>query len=199
MPTDYYNMTGTPQNSGPGRAVDMRAEFTAIQEAMTKLPPLAGANKLVLSNPAGTGLILQPTGSYVMAGTWTPVLTAQTVGNLTVAYTVQSGVYHRMGQLVFAYFDVVTSTWTHTTASGTLFLTGLPVLPSGPSIGTVQFSGFTKANYTHWVTIIGGGSSTVTFAVGGSAQSRVSASVTDFPTGGSVRIEGHAIYHTNAA
>lgn len=59
-------------------------------------------------------------------GTWTPTLTFATPGNLSVAYTTQSGQYTKIGRRVSVEAVIITSTFTHTTASGQLQITGLP-------------------------------------------------------------------------
>lgn len=70
--------------------------------------------------------------------TWTPVLTFATLGDLTVVYTAQSGVYQKIGKWVQASFIVQTSTFTHTTAAGELRITGLPFTSATTNI---QYTG----------------------------------------------------------
>lgn len=64
----------------------------------------------------------------VQRGTWTPVLTFATPGDLSVAYAAngQIGRYQKVGRRATVEFLVVTSTFTHTTASGEFRITGLP-------------------------------------------------------------------------
>lgn len=59
-------------------------------------------------------------------GTWTPGLTFGTPGDLSVAYTTQVGRYRKYGKLLWIDFRIVTSTFTFTTASGAINVTGLP-------------------------------------------------------------------------
>ena len=59
-------------------------------------------------------------------GAWTPTVTFQTAGNLSVAYSVQVGWYIKIGKLVTATCFITTSTFTHTTASGALLVQGFP-------------------------------------------------------------------------
>lgn len=59
-------------------------------------------------------------------GTWTPTLTYDTPGDLNVVYSVRQGSYTKVGQIVRVDFFYVTSTYTFTTASGNLRITGLP-------------------------------------------------------------------------
>jgi hypothetical protein len=62
-------------------------------------------------------------------GTFTPALDFATTGNLSVSYTTQTGKYIRIGKLVYITI-VIICTPTHTTASGQLRITGLPVAPN---------------------------------------------------------------------
>lgn len=59
-------------------------------------------------------------------GTFTPTLTYATPGNLVVAYSFRTGTYVKIGKQVTANILISTSTYTHTTASGNLQITGLP-------------------------------------------------------------------------
>jgi hypothetical protein len=59
-------------------------------------------------------------------GTWTPTLTFDTAGDLSVVYSVRAGIYTKIGRQVFCQFWVVATTFTYTTASGNFNLTGLP-------------------------------------------------------------------------
>lgn len=123
-------------------------------------------------------------------GTWTPVLTAATPGNLSVAYTTQVGRYIKIGKLVRATCFIQTSTWTHTTASGDIQITGLPFAhvtsSGGDSYGAVIFNGFTKANYTQMTAAITSALSLINMIVCGTGQTNAIAAVTDFPTAGTV-------------
>jgi len=58
-------------------------------------------------------------------GTWTPALTFTTPGDVSVSYTVQTGQYQRWGARVHCTFSL-TFTLTHTTASGSINITGFP-------------------------------------------------------------------------
>lgn len=58
-------------------------------------------------------------------GTWTPTLTFQTPGNLSVSYATQAGSFVRVGKQVTAGFRVK-GTMTHSTASGQFLIGGFP-------------------------------------------------------------------------
>src|SRR5688572_16415632 len=82
-------------------------------------------------------------------GTWTPVVTFATPGDLNVAYTVQQGLYTKIGRKVTLQLAIVTSAFTHTTAAGSLQITGVLFASSnGTYAGAMYFQGITKANYT---------------------------------------------------
>lgn len=73
-------------------------------------------------------------------GTWTPTLTCVTPGNLTVAYTTRNGFYTKVGRVVSLTFEIETSTFTHTTASGNLQITGVPFAALTSQPGQIGFS-----------------------------------------------------------
>lgn len=83
-------------------------------------------------------------------GTWTPTLSCNTVGNLSIAYTTRLGAYTKIGRLVHASFYIVTSTMTHTTASGRLTIS-LPMNAASASYfiqGTLMLEGDNLASTT---------------------------------------------------
>jgi len=88
--------------------------------------------------------------SQYATGTWTPVLTFATPGDLSVVYSVQAGIYTAIGRIVIAPFAIVTSTFTHTTSSGNCQITGLPfaIGSFGNLRGPLIWQGITKAGYT---------------------------------------------------
>lgn len=134
----------------------------------------------------------------VSEGTWTPVLTFATPGDLTVSYTLQAGSYQRTGNMVHAAFQILTSTFTHSTASGTALITGLPFSSSSSfvCVGPLRWQGITKANYTDMATRIAPGENAFAIAGSGSGQSFATLAVGDLPSGGSVSLTGSAIYPT---
>lgn len=94
------------------------------------------------SNTSATRTVTFPDASGTLAletdGTWTPVATFATPGDLSVVYTRQIGKYTKIGNLYFIYIDIA-FTPTFTTASGNFSITGAPVTPAnniGLSINT---------------------------------------------------------------
>lgn len=90
----------------------------------------------------------------ITEGTWTPAITFATPGNLTVVYSNQQGRYIKVGKQVTVSCIVNTTTFTHTTASGELRVTGLP-------FASVTSSGFQWTAATEFGGITLGGGHTI--------------------------------------
>ena len=133
-------------------------------------------------------------------GTWTPVLTFATPGDLAVTYNAnqQTGTYTIIGDRIVIAFAVGTSSFTYTTASGNLQLTGLPYtakLVSGiQNIGSTVFGGITKAGYTQIVPRVNSNTSLVDFIASGSGVVQGNVTSTDVPTTSSVVLRGTLVY-----
>jgi hypothetical protein len=126
-------------------------------------------------------------------GTWTPVLTFATPGDLALTYAAQTGAYTKIGRVVVLDFTVTTSAFTHTTASGNLTMTGAPFAAATQIFGGFfAFNGITKAGYTQFVAQIQ--ASSILFNASGSGVAESSISAADMPTGGAVRLRGSLIY-----
>jgi hypothetical protein len=125
-------------------------------------------------------------------GTWTPAITFATPGDLAVTHVAQIGNWFRIGNHVKASFQISTSAFTHTTASGNLQVTGLGSVPlvavNNMFGGSMQWRGITKANYTDICPTID--TSTITFVMSGSAQPISNVVAADMPTGGAVVLRG---------
>jgi hypothetical protein len=156
-----------------------------------------GSGSIVSMVYDGTRFILD----YHMpiSSTWTPVLTCGTPGNLSVTYATQSGRYVRMGRILVASFDILTSAFTHTTASGDVSITGLPFASNGTLTyeGNLFFSGITKANYTQYTLTTATGATTLAIYASGSGQTFDGLAIGDLPTGGTVKLTGTITYETN--
>jgi hypothetical protein len=133
-----------------------------------------------------------------LRGTWTPVLTAVTPGNLSVTYGTQLGYWVRHGDLVTIYFSLQTSAFTHTTAAGAALITGLPFTSlNTPAIswpGQIGFGGITKAGYTQVNAGVSANSTQVTMLASGSGVAIANVNITDMPTGGTVFLRGSVTY-----
>lgn len=126
---------------------------------------------------------------------WTPVLNFATPGDVSIAYSVQTGSYTKVGRIVVANF-VVTCVPTFTTASGAATLSGLPFAAGalGPFHGALNWSGITKAAYTNVVCRVGSNVSVVDFRAAASAQTTSAIVAADIPTGGTLVLAGTIVY-----
>jgi hypothetical protein len=153
---------------------------------------LSTTGNIVLGT-AAKGIDFSANGGDVLTqydeGTWTPAIAFATNGDLAVTYSTQSGTYTRVGRQVTVSFVLVTSSFTHTTASGALRITGTP-FNAGSTFqytsvaGLVQ--GVTKANYTTFGFYANAGSTDLTSAASGSGQNFDNITAANMPTGGSV-------------
>jgi hypothetical protein len=127
-------------------------------------------------------------------GSWTPVVTFSTPGNLSVAYTTQVGTYTKIGDTVIAHIDVLTSTFTHTTASGSLTVS-LPFAAgaSNNAVGAGVFAGWTAAGRSP-VLQVNNGAATASVRGLASGASPSTFGTTEYPTTSAVRIQSTIIY-----
>lgn len=99
-------------------------------------------------------------------GTWTPAYDYVTAGDLSVVYSTQLGRYTKIGDLVSIVCEVVTSTHTHTTASGNQRITGLPFASKTVSgltwMASCAIQGVVLANYTQFHMALESNSTVVT-------------------------------------
>jgi hypothetical protein len=127
-------------------------------------------------------------------GSWTPSITFVTPGDLSVAYSTQNGTYTKIGRVVILTYAVVTSSFTHTTASGGLRLAGVPFSSSeiNPR-GAVDFGGLTLPA---GITVVTSSNTTTNlqFIGSGSATARAVLAATNVPSGGTVVLAGTHVY-----
>lgn len=152
----------------------------------------------------GTGFYITDSNGSIrttrdaVAGSWTPVLTFATAGDLSVAYTAQVGVFEKNGNEVTASCSILTSTFTHTTASGNLRVTGLQHTSATVSgavwSGSARWRGVTKANFTDVISQVGSAVAYFEFGISGSGQVATTIQAGDMPTGGTVQIIASAKY-----
>lgn len=203
------NCTGLPISTGVAGLAANISTFLAT--------PSSANLRAAMTDESGSGALLFAGGALGAAtatsltfgssalstyevGSWTPVLTFATPGNLSVSYTTQLGRYVQIGNQVTIFFNIVTSAFTHTTASGNLTVTGLPVA-NGSAMqtnGTVVYQGITKAGFSSFFTQLNASSSSILFVASNSAASISSVAATDTPTGGSIVIRGSLTYTTQA-
>lgn len=164
-------------------------------------------------NPGnGAGPYVYKSGAWVSlvpdtlfsSGVWTPSVTFITPGDLSVAYGTRFGQYIKVGRLVIISFSVVTSTFTFTTASGSLTITGFPFATSdlsavgtGIQRGPVVFGGLTLgAGYTQVVFTPTDNSTVGNFRKSGSGVGAVNVASTDCVSGTNVDLRSTVAYQT---
>jgi len=132
-------------------------------------------------------------------GSWTPSVTFDTPGNLSIAYTTRYGVYQKFSKIVVAHCYIATSTFTFTTASGGMRITGLPFPAAATQDvggGGLIWRGITKASYTHMTPVIQGGTSSMYINASGSGQNPGTVSTGDTPSGGTLVLAFTMTYAT---
>lgn len=132
---------------------------------------------------------------------WVPALGFATPGDQNIVYSSQVGWYTRDEDgWIDLFWNITTSTFTHTTSVGVLQLTGMPFTSENTAnnfaIGNVEWQGITKANYTHVIPRLGPNATTIFFQICGSGQVMADLSQGDMPTGGTVILRGHMRYRT---
>lgn len=139
------------------------------------------------------GTQLNIIGLAQRTGTWTPVLTFVTPGNLNVVYSTQVGSYTKVGRLVTVTGRITTSTFTFTTASGQLQITGLPYASRTQAgelwIGALAWQGITNASHTNVVVSLASAAQLLTLTASGSATGLAGLNAADTPTGGTVDLQ----------
>ena len=186
--TAFNNITGYTAAGATGTT----STNLVFSTSPTLVTPTLGAALATSINFGGDTL-----SSYAV-GTWVPAITFATPGDLNVAYTQQTGWYVKIGRLVIVSFKILTSTFTHTTSSGALSITGLPFAASMPNntnaTGALDVQGITKTNYTSFVGIIPTGGSTLAVNTGGSGQAQTGIASADMPSGGTVLLNSTICY-----
>jgi hypothetical protein len=127
-------------------------------------------------------------------GTWTPTFTFATPGDLSVAYATRTGTYTKVGRQVTITFVMITSAFTHSTASGNAYVTGLAFQVGSAAVGALLFGGITKANYTSFFALPEAGQSRCQISGSGSGQATANIAPADMPTGGTVTLMATTTY-----
>lgn len=182
--------TVTLKTNDANRTIDIAGNI-----ALTAGLSTVGADDLTFTTTAATNVTLPTSGTLadIEYGTWTPVLTFATPGDLSVTYSAQVGNYVRLGKMYICTFRIGTSAFTHTTASGICTITGLPGTVSSAYQFTVSlWEGITKANYSVLSTTLVG--TTATLKASGSGQAVSNVTPADMPTGGTVTLQGSFVF-----
>ena len=129
--------------------------------------------------------------------TYTPTIDFATTGDLSVTYSKQVGRYQKTNGKCIVDFNIETSAFTHTTASGALEIL-LPVtcatITDYRAVGTLSFGGITKASYSAFNVVVDSASGVAKVEALGSAQAPTDITASDMPTSGSVVLRGHIEY-----
>jgi hypothetical protein len=136
-------------------------------------------------------------------GTWTPTLSAEVPGNLSVTYGVRLGTYTKVGRLVTASCRITTSAFTHTTAADDAQIQGLPFqarsLTNMRTVGSLALFGALKAGFTQVNSQVETGSSSASFiATGVAGGSFSSVKITEMTSGGTPFVSLTVVYETDS-
>lgn len=163
-------VNGLLARTGAGTAASRTITGTANKVTVTDGNGVAGnptltlPDALTLVTPTVTGL-LDCTGGQIKfpvtqipsadpntlddyeEGTWTMGVTFATPGDLNVVYSAQTGRYTKAGRAFLYDGTVTTTTFTYTTATGTLRVTGLPIAAGSgnPAISLARWTGVVSA------------------------------------------------------
>jgi hypothetical protein len=174
---DYYTVTGTATITDLGTAdAGVRRILTfestpTLQHNGTSLI-LPGADDIICAAGDMAEFVSEGSGNwrclwYTRAsgyaldfeiGTWTPAWDFETTGNLSVTYTGStSGNYVKANGTCTVNFQIFTSAFTHTTASGDLQISGFPFISGASGVqGTFGLNVLNGANWsspagTDWI------------------------------------------------
>lgn len=123
-------------------------------------------------------------------GEYVPGLTFATPGDLSVAYTAQKAYWTQVGQAVTLSITIITSSFTHTTASGNLTIDLGPFTTANKTdyitTGSLYFGGITKAGFSQFTPRIIANTTDIEIVASNSASAFSNVVAADMPTGGSV-------------
>lgn len=131
-------------------------------------------------------------------GVWTPNITFATAGDLAVVYASRTGTYTKVGRIVTLHFQILTSTFTHTIASGNLQIDGVPfsslTFSAHHWTGPCHFQGITKGGYHNFTLNLADNSDFLVIRASASGTNASIVTAADMPTGGTVRLRGSISY-----
>jgi hypothetical protein len=171
------------------------AKFSSITDT-----GITGSTQCVQANSSGA---LSGTGAScnvgATSGTWTPTFSFATPGSSSFSYSTQQGNYVCVNGLVTLDFSVA-ATVTLGTASGTLFINGLPyTYAAGGTAGGFVLSNSSTLNYSGWISLSSGGSNQIRILNNVGSGGGSNALTTSGVTGGSNNsLSGEIIFRTNS-
>ena len=159
-------------------------------------PDVAGGGSATTFLNADAAAVIGRNGIPYAEGAWTPVLTFATPGDLSVAYSAQTGRYTRVGRMVTVFFSILTSTFTHSTASGNVEITGLPLTNAANDVdaGMGSSTGWALANYTDLAARVQANTTTIKVMASGTGQAVASLTTAEMASGGTVQFYGQVTY-----
>jgi hypothetical protein len=127
-------------------------------------------------------------------GTWTPTLTASGGAPTGISYSIQTGSYTKIGNMVYVSFRA-TFTFTNGTGSGGVQIAGLPFTAANivQAKTTPQQDNITYTGFTYLDMSASSGGTTINFAKNRSGGSAASVALTDCSSGGT-DISGGVFY-----
>ena len=139
-----------------------------------------------------------------LESSWTPAFTFDTPGDLFVSYGAQEGYYFRIGGLIICFMGLTIAGFTHSTASGSLRITGLPFKPRidinsafAFSGGNLNWRGITKTNWTDLYPRLVAQQNYFNLILSGSGQDFASVTTVEAPTGAQLSLIGVIFYVTD--
>lgn len=200
--TDYFGVKDASGN--PVLAVSSNANVVvgnvAIQPTGAKLQTVDGIS-FPATQVASTNLnTLDDYEESAGDGTgFVPTVTFVTPGDLSVVYSQRAADYTKIGKLVLFNIRIQTSTFTFTTASGSMQVTGLPFTSGTATFyGNVLIGGYTSAGFTQIIPNIGGSSTSMTFIASGTGVAAATLAATEFRTATNVTIRCQGWYLASA-
>lgn len=192
-------------------------DFVTWETSTLVLDSSGGADRFVGYGMLNTGLVTSVTirpnqtcrimkvaGGRIMVdyfpvadGNWTPTVSFATPGNLNIAYSTRAGRYQLSGKTCKLWLSVTTSTFTHTTASGALTITGLPFPAAANGVfyeGPLGYTGINNATRPSLNLMLAAGGNELNVQAHGPGASIVSVQASDMPTGGLVVLRGAIQY-----
>ena len=134
-------------------------------------------------------------------GVSTLAATFTTPGDLTIAYSINEARWTKLGRMVFADINLITSTFTFTTSANQLVVTGLPFIATNTTgydtANPIEYSGITKAGYHTVSARLSANSATLSFEASGSGVAQSSVTAANTPTGGTLLLRGRVTYLTD--
>ncbi len=146
--------------------------------------------------PSGGANTLDDYEESAVGSGWTPTLGFDTAGNESIILSTADGTYEKFGRIVRAQFAIISSTFTHSTASGGLRLGGLPFTASTWNArGAVTAEGWTLASVSALTYGLKGGTTYGYIYASRTATTVATMGTGEWPTAGTVKITGTVVYH----